>query len=339
VTGYYAAWQEWHLPVSAIDFSALTVVAHFSDMPKSDGTLDTAANGMTADQRTRLVAATHAAGKKVVLTVGGAGSEDMWRVATDSAHRAAFIQQVLTQLSTYGYDGVDIDYEPVSDADGPDFVPFVQQLRTAMDAQKPGMLLTAAMGWNVPMYVTLAPLFDQMNLMTYDMSGTWEGWETWFNSPLSNGGRNFQSTGAPLPSCQTRVAEALAGGATKAKLGIGVDFTGYVWSGASGPNQPIAGVTMGGNQPYWQLMDQYYSGDAYRFDSGADAPYLSIGSGSSGKFVTYDDEASIGAKVDWVRTQGLGGIILWDISGGYRPDQPAGQQNPLMTAVKQAAFP
>jgi chitinase len=339
VTGYYPAWQEGHMPISAIDFNAMTVVAHFSDMPKSDGTLDTAANGMTPDQRTRLVAATHAAGKKVVLTVGGADSEGAWQVAMDASHRAAFVQQILTQLSTYGYDGIDIDLEPVSDADAAGFVPFIQQLRTGMDAQKPGMLLTAAMGWNTAMYGPVVSLFDQLNLMTYDMSGPWEGWETWFNSPLSNGGRNFQSTGQPLPSCQTRVAEALAGGAPKGKVGIGVDFTGFVWSGANGPNQPIAGVTQSGDIPYWQLMDTYYSGDAYKFDSGADAPYLSIGSGSSGKFVTYDDEASIAAKVDYVRTQGLGGVILWDITGGYRPNLAAGVQNPLLTAVKQAAFP
>jgi chitinase len=339
VTGYYAAWNESHLPVSAVDFGALTVLAHFADYPRADGTLETNGNGMSDAQRQRVVAAAHAAGKKVVLTIGGASSESAFLVAMDPSHRAAFIQECLTQVSTYGYDGIDLDLEPVSDGDAPSFVPFVQQLRAAMEAQKPGMLLTAAMGWNQAMYGPVASLFDQMNLMTYDMSGAYPGWETWYNSPLSNGGRNFKSTGTPMPSCQTRVSEATSQGAPKVKLGIGVDFTGYVWSGASGPNQPIDGVSIQASVPYWQIMDTLYTSDAYRFDSGPDAPYLSIGSGGSGKFVSYDDEASIAAKVDWVRAQGLGGIILWDLSGGYRPSQPAGKQDPLMQAAKQAAFP
>jgi chitinase len=338
VTGYYAAWNEGHLPISAVNFSALTVLAHFAQEPTTSGTLNTTANGMSADQSQRVVAAAHAAGKKVVLTVGGQNTEGAWGVAMDASHRAAFIQQVLSQVSTYGYDGVDLDVEPVADSDAANFTPFVQALRAAMDAQKPGMLLTVAAGWNQAMYSQVAPLFDQINLMTYDMAGPWQGWETWFNSPLSNGGHTFASTGQPLPSCQTRVAEATSQGAPKAKVGIGVDFTGFVWTGASGPNQSIAGVSQS-NVPYWQIMDTLYSSTAYRFDTATDAPYLSIGSGSSGQFVTYDDEASIAAKVDWVRAQGLGGIILWDLSAGYRPGQPAGKQDPLMQAVKQAAFP
>jgi chitinase len=339
VTGYYAAWNESHMPVSAIDFSALTVVAHFADYPRSDGTLETNGNGISAAQRQRVVAATHAAGKKVVLTIGGASTESAWNVAMDGSHRTAFIQQILSQVTTYGYDGIDIDLEPVADSDATGFVPFIQALRAQMNATKPGLLLTAAIGWDAAMFNPVQSLFDQLNLMTYDMSGPWQGWETWYNSPLSNGGRTFQSTGGPLPSCQTRVTEATSQGATKAKLGIGVDFTGYVWTGANGPNQSISGVSVTGSVPYWQIMDTMYSAGAYRFDTGADAPYLSLGSGGSGKFVTYDDEASIAAKVDWVRSQGLGGVIIWDLAAGYRPNQAAGQQNPLLSAMKQAAFP
>lgn len=340
VTGYYAGWMEGHLPVTAVDFDALTAIVHFSIVPNADGTtFDTTSNGVTAAQTTRVVSAAHAAGKKALLCIGGAGTHAGFSAWMAPSRRAAFVAKIVEAMKAGDYDGVDLDMEPVSKADAADFIPFVRALRAAMTAVKPGLLLTAAVGWNDAVFGPIVDQFDQINLMTYDLSGAWDGWETWHNAPLHDGGRTFASTKAPMPSCEGEVAAATKGGAPKAKVGIGMVFYAYVWKGANGPNQPIAGVTVEANMAYHTMMDTLWSASAERWHAGVEAPYLSIGSGASGKFVSYDDPRSISAKIDWVRSKGLGGVIVWELGGGYRPTQPVGKRDVLLQAVKSAAFP
>jgi chitinase len=87
--------------------------------------------------------------------------------------------------------------------------------------------------------------FDQINLMTYDLSGPWEGWVTWFNAPVYNEALTFPSVpGEPLPSIDGAVANFLAAGIATNKLGIGIPFYGYIWQGGVGTS------TGGATQPY-----------------------------------------------------------------------------------------
>jgi chitinase len=339
VTGYYAGWMASHLPIDAIDFSALTTIVHFSIYPKPDGTFDTSTNGITPSQTDALVKAGHKHGVQILLGVGGSWTQEGFRAWMKPAKRADFVDFIVKQIKKGGYDGVDLDMEPVDDSDAKDFVPFVKDLRAAMDALDPGLLLTAAVGYNKAMYGPVHKLFDRINLMTYDLSGAWAGWETWHNSPLSNGGKTFASTGAPLPSCETVWADAVAKGAPKGKLGIGIVFYAYVWSGATGPNQSIAGVQVKANMPYHEMMDTLYSPAVAKWHKNPQAPYLSIGNGSSGKFVSYDNEQSISAKITWAKQNGLSGVIIWELGGGWRPNQPKGKRDLLLQAVKQAAWP
>ena len=87
---------------------------------------------------------------------------------------------------------------------------------------------------------------------------------------------------------------------------------------------------------YNTVMTDYYSDAAYHWDEAAQAPYLSVTSPIRA-FVTYENERSIRAKFDFLRSGPYGGIILWDASGAFIPRNPVGQQLPLMEAVKQSA--
>ena len=143
-----------------------------------------------------------------------------------------------------------------------------------------------------------------------------------------------------MPSIEGRIDRAIADGAAPSKLGIGGVFYGYVWKGADGPNQPIDNVTVTANKPYHAIMEDDFEASAYRWHDGVEAAYLSL-TGSNAKesrFVSFDDEKTIAAKVDWLRARGLGGMIVWELGGGYRPNLPAGQRHPLLAAVKAAAF-
>jgi hypothetical protein len=41
-------------------------------------------------------------------------------------------------------------------------------------------------------------------------------------------------------------------------------------------------------------------------------------------------------KLTYVRQQGLGGVIIWELGGGYRDSQPTGKKDALLQSVKRA---
>ena len=150
------------------------------------------------------------------------------------------------------YDGIDLDWEPVPTADFHQFTNLVLELRAALDLLPTRKLLTAAVSAYSPygdapdseckMLAALQPCFDQINIMTYDLSGPYAGWVTWFNSPVYDGSMCFPSTSRLMPSIDGAVKNFTANGVNPAKLGVGVAFYGDVWIGGTGAS--TGGVSM-----------------------------------------------------------------------------------------------
>ena len=335
VSAYYAGWMQDDVPPSVIDFDAVTHIMHFSLTPAGGGVSGTG-NGITTNAARAITSAAHAAGKKVVITIGGVGDDGAFVTSTNSTNRAKFVTSLVNFAVSNDYDGIDIDWEPITNAN--QFKLFIPQLRAAMDSAKPGMVLTTAILGGSRECATVNAVqtsFDQINLMTYDMSGAWEGWVTWHNSAVYDGGFTFPSTGALIPSANGEINTAIAAGIPKEKLGIGTDFYGYVWTGVSQPRQSwTSAPDVTDNVPYYQLMNTYGS-NTILWDSLAAAAYISITTGS-GKFISLDNEQTMFAKAQYIREKGIGGLIIWELGGGYRSNQPAGQRDKLLQAVKQA---
>jgi chitinase len=170
----------------------------------------------------------------------------------------------------------------------------------------------------------------------------------WHSGALYDGGRSFPDRRERLPSVDNRVEAFLAAGVPRAKLGVGVSFYGYVWNGtdASRPGEGWSSPPGFKNLPYYRLADDFglreyeYSHPAYHWDDKAQAAYLSIEDGSpgGGKFVSYDNEVAARKKVEYAQRKGLGGVIIWELGGGYRDSQEKGRRDLLLQAVKRAAF-
>jgi len=97
-TAYYAGWSQGYnntgiLPAQNIDFGAVTHIVHFALVPRSDGSLDDASNSVTAYNSNAIITAAHAAGKKVIITVGGFYTDGSFRSATSSACRNTWIER------------------------------------------------------------------------------------------------------------------------------------------------------------------------------------------------------------------------------------------------------
>jgi chitinase len=355
-TAYYPGYRQSYLPPSAIDFSVVTHIIHFSVIPNADGSLNTGANGIAPAYSASLVSAAHAAGRKALICVGGASSGTGFQGATTSVNRTAFINNLTNFMAVYGYDGLDLDWEPLPASDFNQFTNFVKGLRSALNGFATPKLLTVAAGaypsYGDPpaseyaMFATLQTQFDQISVMTYDLSGPYPGWVTWFNSPLYDGGYRIPSTGNLVPSVDGAVNHFLANGVAAAKLAIGIAFYGDLWSGGGGtstggaalPRQSWTNAPTMTQVAYFDIIGSHYQSNLYHWDTNAQAAYLSIDNPGSAndQFISYDDSHTCQAKVSYARNHFLGGVMIWELGEAYFPSQPAGQRDPLLQAIKQA---
>lgn len=334
---YLSGNQDGALPAQDVDYGAFWALIHFGINVNADGTVDTTSWGMTPDKSNQMISYCHGHGDKILVCLGTNGVEKL-REAISNQNRTDTVKNLVDFVVQRGYDGLDIDFEPLEDKDVPDFTQFVHELRKAMDAAKPGLLLTAAVASEPALFSNIQGDMDQINLMTYDNSGPWPGFKTWYNSSLYGGGDQKMADGSDYPSVDQMVTQFEQAGVKPSKLGIGFAFYGYVWSGATGPMQSIKDVKVDDGVNYNDIMDQYYRPDRYHWDAQAEAPYLSIDAPAflDRKFISYDDERLCALKVAYIRQKALAGGIIWELSGGYRANQPAGKRDVLLQAIKKA---
>ncbi len=349
-TAYYPGWEQAAMPAAQIDFAAVTHVIHFSLVPNDDGSLNASANSLSIGNSAAIVNAAHAAGRQVLVCVGGAGSS--FQAATLPVHLPSFINNLTDFMAVRGYDGIDLDWEPLTAADTTQFTNLVIGLRAALDAFPSAKMLTVAVpayssygdpATTVPdIFASVQDRFDQINLMTYDLAGPYGGWVTWFNSPIYDGGFRFPSTGGLVPSVDGAVNGFVSRGIPAAKLGIGIAFYGYVWSGGAGtptggaafPRQAWTTAPSTAARSFNDIQAAYAQAGVYHWDDSAQAAYLSLDrTGSTDdRFISYDDQRTCQAKVSYARNRGLGGVMIWELA----QDHTAGEPDPLLQAIKQA---
>jgi chitinase len=333
--GYYASWQANQYAVSDVDWAGLTHLAVAFYEPQSDGSVQLL--GQNPSVAAQLVQAAHAHGVKAIASIGGANSGPDFQAATKPGVIDAFVASLTALLNSPGYDGLDFDWEPLTNADEPTVVNLAERVRTAHS----GVILTIPIGYvnpNAPPdlsgYTSIAGAFDQLNIMTYGMAGAWQGWKSWHSSAI------YQTDSATPLSVDSSVQAYLAAGVPAAKLGIGIGFFGLCYSPpVTAPDQALGSSTVlagDGTMSFAHIMGSYYSANARQWDSLALVPYLSFGSAHAPEgcsYISYDDAQSIQQKGKYIKSKNLGGVIEWEINEGYLSSAAAGQQNPLLDAV------
>src|SRR5260221_434106 len=361
VTGYYAAYSEASagMPPSEFDYTALTHVIHWPVVPLANGTFDPDTYGLTVAQSAEVVSQAHAVGTKAILGFGGDAATvgSGWQGATSPANRAQFIASMVSLMQARGYDGIDINWEELTPADGPQFMAFVTELRAALDAIVPRPLLTVVptSGSDVPVSLVAAVQqhFDQINIQTYVMSGPYPGWVTWFPSPIHNGGFVFPSPGGVVQSADDGVERLKAGGGILIPVGnlaIGIQFDGAVWEGGGGTttggvSQPrqtwndLTPPTMTFNRAA-DIIANFTPANGYtmHFDTDALVPWIGrdLPGDSNDRFISYDDEQAIQEKAAYIAQKGLGGVFVFEVSGDFFPAAAGDARHPLLTAVRNA---
>lgn len=290
-------------------------------------------------------------GLKVLMSIGGwSWSKYLSDAALTPASRQAMVASCIDMFlkgnlpligtstqggpgSAYGvFDGFDIDWEwPASEGnvgnivrpeDKQNFVALLAEFRSQLTAYGTqvgrSFSLTAflpadpaaiAAGIDVP---GAFPYLDFATVQGYDLHGAWD--------PISNHqGQLYSPAGDPAPqrySADQSIQYYLSHGAPAAKLVLGIPYYGRGWAGVSSTNNGLYQTSSGpARGTYEDGVDDYKkviakSGPTF-YDPVAGAVWKLSGS----SFWSYDDPRSIAQKTAYVKTNGLGGTMVWSLDG------------------------
>ncbi|MFD7473252.1 glycosyl hydrolase family 18 protein [Streptomyces sp. NPDC059837] len=219
------------------------------------------------------------------------------------------------------FDGIDIDWEYPNacglscDTSGAAaYKNLMQALRAKFGT---GNLVTAATtadgtsGGKIDAadYAGASQYVDWYNVMTYDFFGAFNAQgPTAPHSPLTS------YSGIPTPGFTTAdaIAKFKSKGVPASKLLIGIGFYGRGWTGVTqdAPGGTATGPAAG---TYEQGIEDYKVLKTSCPATGtiAGTAYAHCGS----NWWSYDTPATIGTKMAWAKSQGLGGAFFWEFSG------------------------
>jgi chitinase len=332
VIGYYPMWLKSTLPANKVRFDYVTHVNHAFAWPNTDGTI-ASDDGASVD--TAIINTAHRAGRKILLSFGGAGTTQTANfalVAADTALRRKFIANVVARLSAWHYDGADIDWEgPANATDRSNETALISQLRAALRKADSTWLLTMAVGvsdWSGQWedYASLKLSVDWFNAMCYDIFGSW--------SPYA--GHNAPMVEPPAHTGDWSVTQGITylhvtRGIPGSQLTLGLPFFGQRFHFTL-PGGLYQSFTSAGEVTYTDVRTDMALGWIYAWDTLSQVPYLKDPTGLT--LDSFDDSLSIAIKCAYAQTAGLSGVMIWalgeDLWGGAQP---------LMSAVGKGISP
>ncbi len=261
VTGYVTG--EWHRSDGTVgilndeDWDTLTHIIHHAAGLNSNGTLDLNYGGWGLDsqsRRTGLIEQAHAKNVKVLFSVVNFGGYAP--VLADAAKRQTLVTQLIDVLKNGtgpGYDGLDIDLEPVtadSSGNNPNYEAFISELQAQMKTlnktNNPGMLverplLAIATGIEVvvdnsagdlrKLLAKLQDKLDQINVMAYDLAIANDK-VTWHDGALYDGGNKYPTNPErSVMSADRALQQFISAGVLPSKLGLGISGEIRGWIG------------------------------------------------------------------------------------------------------------
>jgi chitinase len=284
----------------------------------------------------------HSKGVKVMASIGGwSMCKHYPEVAADAGKRAKFVANC-KDLIALGFDGIDFDWEYPNDAgmnierysaaDYNNFATLLEEVRAAIGSSK---LMTSCFSATPSKlqgfpWSRLNATLNYMNMMTYDYNGGWSN-KAGHNAPLYDyPGMEYQ--GFSLNGTVQGIKNL---GINMSKVTLGAPFygRGVVCNGNAAVNapttkraetvQPDGPIQTCADYANWQkdlwdgtpsygyILQATGSGSGWteHWDDNAKVPYKTKGN----YFLSYDNERSIEAKAQYIKDQGLAGVIVWQV--------------------------
>ncbi|KAG5676611.1 hypothetical protein PVAND_006432 [Polypedilum vanderplanki] len=251
---------------------------------------------------------------KVILGIGGATASNFGPVAANNALINIFANNVAQIINTYGFDGVDIDWEYPSVNEN-----FIGLLTAVRNALPNGKILSIAVApdstrasasYNAQ---SVSAIVDFINLMTYDFHGGWET-QTYSQAPLYGGTLDTSPYWKSL-NVDACVGYWISQGVPKDKLVVGVPLYGRSYTLVNSNNNGVAAPATGqAGNPSTPVYNQICSNIKNNgWKSGYYNPQAISYAYSGNQWVSYDDLVSLTTKISYIKSNNLGGIMFWSM--------------------------
>jgi chitinase len=282
INGYLPDWKPSSF-YSSVDYTHLTI-AYFAFI-----VCDTNGNIITNGNESKMavmISSAHAANTKAYLSFGGGGyfgSTDFFKMAKNDISRKEFAHQVKDFCLTQGFDGFDVDWEGLANANqGLAHEALLTTLKDTLHSVGLGLAVTVQQGYSAdPFTLNGINQADLVQIMSYDETGTYSG-----SAKGQHSSYEFAESG---------ISYWKGKGVVASKLVVGVPFYGYRF--ASMPC-PCPSVT------YASIVNKYPS-------LADETDYLSSGIYSDTYFNGF---STIADKVYLSHQQGTAGIMIWEMS-------------------------
>ncbi|KAI0141566.1 hypothetical protein GGR57DRAFT_487122 [Xylariaceae sp. FL1272] len=340
VIGYFEAWAPSQSGCSKRDVSYIKEIADsMSHLYVAFGSMApdtyeiTPMNGIAIATISEIMAIKQTApGLRIYLSLGGwtysdngTDTQPVWGdLSSTPAKRTKFIDQLAKFMRTWGFDGVDLDWEypGAPDRGGmkrdiANYVSLMEDIRLKWDSMANGwgLSFTAPSSYWYMRWFDIGKLTaaaDWVNLLTYDLHGSWDSPEDQIGSFVYAHTNLTEITDAFNLLWRNNVP------ANKVNMGIG--FYGRTFTledkrctspgcpfsaaGTKGPCSQTEGILT--YKEIENIRDQYNLVTVD--DDKAKVNYFTY---NQDQWVSYDDVTTLRAKIDYANENGLLGIFIW----------------------------
>jgi hypothetical protein len=294
----YAYLPYWEDGPEAVPWEHITHLSIFSAGMNSDGTLSSTSRWSERAPEAVDLGRSHRV--TVELCVTSFDSSTIHSVLGSSSRRATLVETVLEHVTTYGADGVNLDFEGMDDVDYDNLPQLVRELKAAGVGTV--TLAMPAVDWaGAYDYATLSELSDGLFIMGYGYH--WTGGSAGPNAPLHGSG-TWGSYGL-----EWSVEDYVSYGASPDKIILGLPLYGQVWPVADGGEVP-ADTTGDG----WSITMAEADAEAAYYGKNYDEASTTAWYDAGGEQVWYDDATTLREKMIWAtRERDLLGVGFWSL--------------------------
>lgn len=319
VFGYLPDWQYLAGSHNYIRYDLLTHLAVFPYQADSTGALKDPAGWPWND----VISACRNNQVKLIMTIANFTPSEIHRLFNDSNARKNLINNIHSKVTTWGFDGVAVDFEYIPDSDKK--IPlknFLDALKSDLNSIKSNCELGFASPcvndgyWD---FNLLATSTDYLLVMCYNFYGSWS-YTTGPSAPMTGGYNNINLT-KTFETDYSSITTTSPG-----KLIMTVPYYGNYWHTSS--KDPFASV-----QPYdakkqknnWVKLIVYneifpaYSGKEILWDNTTQTSWLRW-QDTTWNQVWYDSDSSLAVKYNYTIKKNLKGIGIWAL--GYDDGRP-----------------